>query len=207
MKIFMSLLVVIFLTLSSVFASGNLDVISEVNPPAGNPEATVTGSFQVKNLDAVNQLAGMVFVPSELDHATDLNSKIPTSSLSFNPASISTLAAGATSPAVASNVLIPKLSKPGSYTGNVEVKESTNASNSDTFALTVIVNPFPKVAVTSFTTTTPLVIKEEQGEIAEGTFELKNEGNVVLSNLAITNNVVLADNDGDVIVLTFTGLP
>ncbi|MBI2672611.1 putative S-layer protein [Candidatus Woesearchaeota archaeon] len=211
MKKILSLLFVILFTLSlilsSVFAAGDLSVIDVTNPPSGNPGDTVTGNFKIKNSNLVNPLSGIVFLSADLTHTVDLNTKIPASAITFNPASLATLSANTTSSAIAANVLVPQFIKPGSYTGTLQAKDTPAGANSASFAFTVTVSNMPKLSVTSFTTTSPLTIKEEQGETATGTFVLKNDGNLDLTNLAVTNTVTLKDNDNDEITLTFVGLP
>ena len=200
----LTILLILLITISSAFAVGDLTVNTVVNPTPGNPGVSVSGSFKVNNIGA-NTLSGIVFVKSDLVHATDPTLKILSSQITFNPASIASIAA-AQSTSVTSTVAIPQLQKPGSYTGNVEVKDGSGA-HSDTFQLTVVVNNFPQLNVDTFTDTNPLTIKEEQGETATGTFIIRNTGNVALTNLDITHNITLVDNDNDSVALTFTGLP
>lgn len=202
----LSFLVVFLITISSVLSAGNLTV-TNTNPSPGNPGATVTGSLTVRN-SGTDTISGITFVKSDLALNSDPNTKILSSSINFNPASLSNLAAGASS-LIASNVVIPSSAKPGLYTGNVEVRGTDTSSilQSTIFTLTVDVNNFPQLDIDTFTDVNPLTITGEQGQRATGTFVLKNTGNIALSNLGITHNVVLTDNDGDNVTLTFAGLP
>jgi hypothetical protein len=200
----LTILLVLLITVSSALALGDLTVDNVVNPSAGNPGAAVAGSFKVNNVGS-SAINGIVFIKNDLVHTTDATSKILSSAISFNPASIASLGAGLSN-TVTSSVAIPQLQKPGSYTGNVEVKDGSNA-HSSTFQLTVVVNSAPQLSVDTFTDTNPLAIKEEQGETATGTFVIRNTGNVALSNLELTHNITLIDNDNDAIALTFTGVP
>ncbi len=202
----LALLLVFLITINSVIAAGDLTVINIVNPTAGNPGASVSGSFNVKNNNPTTTISGITFTKSDLIHSTDPTTKILSSAISFNPASIASLSANTVSAAIVPTVLIPQSIKSGSYTGNMEVRDSTG-THTISFPLTVVVNDLPKLSVDIFTDTNPLIIKEEQGSTATGTFTLKNEGNVVLSNLDISHNIILVDDDKDPITLTFTGLP
>ncbi len=201
----LALLLVFLITISSVIAA-DLSVINIVNPVPGNPGSSVSGSFNVKNQNINTALNGITFVRSDLTHTSDPASKILSSSITFNPASIAVLNANEVSSAITSTVAIQSAAKAGTYTGNVEVRDSTGTQTT-IFPLSVVVNNFPKINVDTFTTTNPLEMREEQGETATGTFTIRNEGNVALSNLDISHNVVLTDADNDTIVLSFTGLP
>jgi len=201
----LALLLVLLITLSSVIGAGNLSVINLINPSAGNPGTSVSGSFNVKN-DGVDVLNGITFVKSDLTNVADPSAKILSTAVTFNPASIGSLSGGQTSSVIVPSVGIPSLTKSGTYNGNVEVRDSTG-TNTTIFVLTIVVNNFPKLSIDGFSDTNPLEVTEEQGNKATGTFLLKNDGNTALSNLDISNNIVLRDNDNDTISLTFTGLP
>ena len=201
----LAFLIVFLISVSTVLA-GDLSVINVVNPAQGNPGASVTGSFNVKNTNTATAYNSIVFVKSDLTNNVDPTSKILSSSISFNPATIATLNANEVSSLIVSTVAIPSVSKPGTYTGNIEVRDGTG-TQSAIFPLTVVVNTVPQISIETFSTTSPLTISEEQGSVATGTFVIKNNGNVVLSNLDINHNVVLTDNDNDTITLSFTGLP
>ena len=205
-KILTILLMVLLVSVNSVLAVGDLDVTNVVNPTPGNPGTSVAGSFKVNNIGA-NTVSGIVFVKNDLVSAADPTQKILSSQISFNPASIASLAAGQDI-TVTSSAAILQGTKPGSYTGAVDVRDGSNPpAHSDTFQLTVVVNSLAQVSVDTFTDTTALEIKEEQGETATGTFVIRNTGNVDLSNLGLSHNITLTDNDNDAITLTFTGLP
>ncbi|MEK6937084.1 MAG: putative S-layer protein [Nanoarchaeota archaeon] len=205
-KILIILLMALLVSVSSALALGDLTVTDIVNPTAGNPGASVAGSFKVNNV-GTGTVSGIVFVKNDLVQAADPTKKILNGQISFNPATIASLSAGQSN-TVTSTVAIPNATRPGTYTGSVEVRDgATTPAHSATFSLSVVVNSFPQLSVDSFTDTTPLEIKEEQGETATGTFVIRNTGNADLSNLNINHNITLTDNDNDVITLTFTGLP
>ena len=201
------ILLVLLVSISSAFALGDLTVSNVVNPTSGNPGTSVLGSFGVNNI-GVSTISGIVFVKSDLAQTGNPAEKILSSQVSFNPVSIASLTASPSPFTVTSSVAIPQLTKPGSYTGSVEVRDGSNlAVHSANFQLTVVVNSLPQLNVDTFTETNALEIKEEQGETATGTFIIRNTGNVALSNLDLSHNIALFDDDNDPITLTFAGLP
>ena len=200
------ILALFLLTLNAAFASMQA---TATNPAADAPGKTVTGSFALQDNDSVantDAITGITFVASNLVGVTDATKNIPASAITLDPASISTLADGA-SQTVSVNVAIPANQAAQTYQGSVTITGTEGGSAiSASFALSVVVNSLTALNVLTYDNVISLEVVGEEGETGlTATFQIKNTGNTVLSGLTFdTTALDLKDTDDNSITLNFS---
>ena len=202
------ILVLTLLTISSAFASMQATV---TNPAADAPGKTVIGSFVLTDNDTgtdTNAVTGITFAASSLVGVTDNTKNIPASAITLDPASISTLADGA-SQTVTVNAAIPANQVAQTYQGSVTVTGTEGgAAVSISLQLSVVVNSLTALDVLTYDNATALEIIGEEGETGlTAALQIKNNGNSVFSGLTFdTSALDLTDSDNNAITLLFSDL-
>jgi len=200
------ILTLFLLTLNAAFASMQATV---TNPAADAPGKTVTGSFALQDNDPVantDAITGITFVASNLLGVTDNSKSISASAITLDPASISTLADGA-SQTVSMNVAIPANQAPQTYQGSVTITGTEGgAAVTTSFTLSVVVNSLTSLDVLTYDAVTSLEVVGEEGETGlTATLQVKNTGNTVLSGLTFdTTALDLKDADDNSVTLNFS---
>ena len=192
--------VVLVLTLLLVNAAFALTITSNTDPGAVNPGQTATGSFVLKNNDAATA-NGISISAADLVGVTDNTKKISASSVSFSPASVSSLATDA-SATISTSVAVPENLAAQTYQGIVTV--SVGGVANTTFTLSAVVNSYSALDVLTYDTTTDLKVYGQEDTTQTATFNIKNIGNVILSSPTFSNSITLTDSDGDAITLSFS---
>lgn len=200
------ILALFLLTVNAAFASLQATV---TNPVADVPGKTVTGNFVLTDADPVSNsdaVTGINFVASNLVGVIDNTKSILASAITVDPASISTLADGA-SQTVTVNVAIPANQAPQNYQGSVTISGTeTGAAVTTSFTLAVVVNSLTSLDVLVYDNTTSLEIVGEEGETGlTATFQVKNTGNTVLTGLTFdTTALDLKDSDDNAVTVSFS---
>jgi hypothetical protein len=200
-KLFMSgiLISIFLLVVNTAFALTALNT----DPSAGNPGTSVSGSFVLTNDNAV-EATGITLTVTDLTGVTDASKSIVASSVSFSPASISSLA-NATTQNITTTVAISENLISQTYQGTVTVSGTVSGTVvSTSFPLSVTVSALSTIDVLTYDNLNPLRITSQEGTTRSSTFSVKNTGNVILASPTFLNNIDLSDSDGDTITLTFS---
>lgn len=176
----------------SVNAVGDLNITS-IGTASGYPGESKTITLSINNTKTTT-MDPVTFT------STDLVG--PSSSVITAPA-ISDLTSvpgdGATTPQTFT-INLPYLDY-GVYRGNITA--TGTVTDYDTMEYQVTINAVANMTASA----SSLTMRGETDESVSKTFTIYNKGSYNLTNLAISNNVDLSDNDGDNITLSFSGLP
>lgn len=183
---FILFLSVIF-AFESVNAVGGLNIVS-VGNMTGNPGSSQTATITINSsymMDTVTFTSSDLVGPSSsvisAPSITSLTSVNGTASRSFT-------------------VNIPYIHT-GAYRGNITA--TYNASDYGIIDYQVTVNAVANLTASTYS----LTLKGEESDSVTKTFTIYNKGSYNLTNLSMSNDIDLSDDDGENITLTLSGLP
>lgn len=91
----------------------------------------------------------------------------------------------------------------GVYTGTITAEESGNSANKEVKSYNVVVN-----SVTMFDLDkSSITLTGQSDDSVTGSFTITNKGSIDLTNIVITHDLNLTDDDGDKITLNFNNVP
>lgn len=173
-------------------ASAAVDIVS-ITSPAGNPGGSVNVQVNVANTAS----AGSITVAFTSSALTGPGGSITAPSVP----NIVVPAGSSASRTFAVN--IPSLLA-GVYSGALEVKDLSDASNTDQASYSVTINPVSSFDVTDRdVSSNKMVVTSNEGNRITGTFKIKNTGSEPITDLALSfNQNDFKDSDGDQIVIS-----
>ncbi len=187
LKLIISIFAVLMLAAFSVTAAGDLDITAIV-PGAADPGATATVSVTIQN-----------------DAAVPMNVAFTSTTLVNGPNTIAaptipdlTGIASGDDGTQAFTIALPALPA-GVYTGTLTATDKADATNNDSIAYTVTINP--KV---SFTVPSSVTVTSPSDSTKNVDITLTNTGSITLGTFSIAYSGETKDNDDDAIVFTFT---
>src|SRR3989344_3096822 len=190
-----------FLIAALVNAAGIVDITTTDISLSGNPGASVSGTFAIKNvLPGDATITTITYVTSQLNEPSGsfIGANLVTGT-------ISGLAVEETKTIPFSFTIPTKLA--GTYTGTLTATDSALGGTSDSVPFTLFINTLDAIDVTSHSTTASLVITTKEDDQETATLSVKNTGSTAITALTFdTTGVDLADSDGNTITLTSSPL-
>ena len=181
-------------------ASAAVDITTLTSSPvvaAGKPGDVVTYTLTVANT------AG---TPINVQFAS---SNLVLGASTITPPSIpaiSNLVTGA--PQTTSFTIQVPIVATGTYSGTISASEVTNPANTDSIPIALLVSSARGMDITTYSTTTPLVLSGQDGDTRASTITIKNTGTEILSGITFSkDDTQFTDADGNKAVITFSNIP